>query len=60
VRRGPYRFMRHPNYAIVCIELAVLPLAFGAWKVALFFTCANAALLAWRISAEDRALDARR
>ena len=60
VRRGPYRFMRHPNYAIVCIELAVLPLAFGAWMIALIFTCANAALLAWRISAENAALDARR
>jgi methyltransferase len=50
VRRGPY----------VCIELAVLPLAFGAWVIALVFTCANAALLVWRISAEDAALDARR
>jgi methyltransferase len=60
VRRGPYRFVRHPNYAIVCIELAVLPLAFGAWVIALVFTCANAALLVWRISAEDAALDARR
>ncbi|HTC30270.1 MAG TPA: isoprenylcysteine carboxylmethyltransferase family protein [Candidatus Acidoferrum sp.] len=60
VRRGPYRFVRHPNYAIVCVELAVLPLAFGAWIIALIFTCANAALLAWRIAAEDAALDARR
>jgi len=60
VCRGPYRFMRHPNYAIVCIELAVLPLAFGAWRIAVLFTCLNAALLAWRISAENRALDARR
>jgi methyltransferase len=60
VRRGPYRFVRHPNYVIVSVELAVLPLAFGAWIIALIFTCANAALLAWRISAEDAALDARR
>lgn len=52
--------MRHPNYAIVCIELAALPLAFGAWQIALIFTVANAALLAWRIREEDAALDARR
>jgi methyltransferase len=60
VRRGPYRFIRHPNYAIVCIEIAVLPLAFGAWPIALFFSLANATLVAWRIHAEDAALDARR
>lgn len=60
VRRGPYRLLRHPNYAIVCIEIAVLPLAFGAWPIALFFSLANAGLIAWRIRAEDAALDARR
>jgi methyltransferase len=60
VRRGPYAFMRHPNYAIVCIELAVLPLAFGAWQIALVYTVANAALLTWRIRIEDAALDVRR
>ena len=62
VRRGPYAFVRHPNYAIVCIEIAVLPLAFGAWQIALIFTGANAALLAWRIRVETlrlmRAVDA--
>jgi methyltransferase len=60
VRRGPYAFMRHPNYAIVCVELAALPLAFSAWQIALVFTAANAALLTWRIRAEDAALDMRR
>jgi methyltransferase len=60
VRRGPYAFMRHPNYAVVCVEIAALPLAFGAWQIALIFTVANAALLAWRIRVEDAALDARR
>jgi methyltransferase len=60
VRRGPYRFLRHPNYAIVCIEIAVLPLAFGAWPIALFFSLANAGLVAWRIRVEDAALDPRR
>lgn len=60
VRRGPYALIRHPNYAVVCIELAVLPLAFGAWQIAVVFSVANAALLTWRIRVEDSALDARR
>ncbi len=60
VRRGPYRCMRHPNYAIVAAELAVLPLAFGAWTLALLFTILNAALLTWRIRTENTALQERR
>lgn len=60
VRRGPYRWMRHPNYVIVAAEIAVLPLAFGAWQLALVFTLANAALLAHRIRVEDAALAPRR
>lgn len=56
VRRGPYRFMKHPNYAIVVCEIAVLPLAFSAWTIAFVFTILNAALLAWRIRAENRSL----
>lgn len=59
VRRGPYRFMRHPNYAVVVCEIAVLPLAFGAWRIALAFTLLNAALLYWRIRTENETLDAR-
>lgn len=55
VRRGPYRFMRHPNYAIVAGEIAVLPLVFGAWRIALVFSVLNAALLAHRIRVEDAA-----
>jgi methyltransferase len=60
VRRGPYRFLRHPNYVVVVAEIAVLPLAFGAWPVALVFSALNGALLAWRISVEDQALAPRR
>ena len=60
VRRGPYRFLRHPNYVIVAGEIAVLPLVFGAWRIALGFSLLNAALLAWRIRLEDRALGPRR
>lgn len=60
VRRGPYRFVRHPNYLVVTGEIAVLPLAFGAWQIALAFSVLNALLLAWRIRIENEALAARR
>ena len=60
VERGPYRFLRHPNYLIVAAEIAVLPLAFGAWLTALVFSAANGALLWHRIRIEERALAARR
>ena len=56
VTRGPYRFLRHPNYLVVALEIPVLPLAFGAWQIALGFGLANLALLAQRIRIEERAL----
>jgi len=54
-RRGPYRFMRHPNYAVVAGEIFVLPLAFGAWQIALLFSLLKALVLAWRIHMEESA-----
>jgi methyltransferase len=56
VRRGPYRFLNHPNYAVVVAEIAVLPLVFGLWLVALVFTLLNGVLLWIRIREENRAL----
>ena len=56
VRRGPYRLVNHPNYIVVIGEIAVLPLVFGLWQVALAFTLVNAAVLAIRIREENRAL----
>ena len=56
VRSGPYRFLNHPNYAIVTLEIAVLPLVFGLWEMALVFSLLNAAILAIRIAKENRAL----
>jgi len=56
VRSGPYRFLRHPNYIVVVAEIAVLPLVFGAWRIALVFSALNLALLAWRIRLEQQAL----
>jgi methyltransferase len=56
VRRGPYRWLNHPNYIVVAAEIAVLPLAFGAWQIALVFSVLNAAMLTWRIRVENGAL----
>ena len=56
VRRGPYRWVNHPNYLVVIAEIAVLPLVFGLWRVALTFSALNAVALAVRIRAENRAL----
>ena len=56
VRAGPYRFIRHPNYWLVCGEIAALPLIFGAWPLALAFSLLNGALLWHRIRVENAAL----
>jgi methyltransferase len=56
VRRGPYRYLNHPNYVVVAIEIATFPLIFGAWVTALVFSVLNAALLYVRIREENRAL----
>ena len=56
VKAGPYRFVSHPNYVVVTAEIAVLPLVFGLWQVALIFSALNAAVLAIRIREENRAL----
>ncbi len=56
VARGPYRWLRHPNYLIVVLEIAVVPLALGLPLFALVFSLANAGLLAWRINVENQAL----
>jgi len=56
VRRGPYRLLQHPNYAVVAGEIALLPLVVGLPLLTLIFTVLNAAVLAIRIRAENRAL----
>jgi len=60
IRNGPYRFLSHPNYAVVAAEIFVLPMAFGLVAFALLFSVANAAVLAIRIRAENAALLATR
>lgn len=56
VRKGPFRFVSHPNYVVVAGEIFSLPLALGLPLFALLFTALNAAVLAVRIRAESRAL----
>jgi methyltransferase len=56
VTSGPYRFMRHPNYLAVVLEMAAVPLVYGAWVTALVFSLGNAVLLRVRIHSEEQAL----
>jgi methyltransferase len=59
VRSGPYRWIKHPNYLIVALEIPVLPLVAGQVWLAVGFGIANLALLGWRIRIEDRVLASR-
>lgn len=56
VSGGIYRYLRHPNYAGVALELVALPLLHGAWLTALVASALNALVLSRRIRAEERAL----
>ena len=56
IRKGPYRFIRHPNYAIVSIELFILPLIFSAYFTAIIYSLLNIWMLSVRIPAEEKAL----
>jgi methyltransferase len=60
VSRGPYRWLRHPNYLVVALEIPTLPLAFGFWWIAAVFGVLNLLLLGYRIRFEDRVLAVRR
>jgi len=56
VTRGPYRFIRHPNYVAIIIELIAIPAMCGAYVTAVIFSLANAWILARRIPQEEQAL----
>jgi len=56
VLTGPYRFMRHPNYLAVVLEIAALPLIHGAWITAVVFSILDGLMLAIRVSVEAPAL----
>ena len=54
VRRGPYKFLKHPNYVDVVLEIAIIPLVFHLYYTAIIFTVLNAAMLWVRIRVENR------
>jgi len=56
VKEGPFRFLSHPNYLGVCLEIFGLPLIGGCWKTSLLFGCLNLLLLRYRIGVENAAL----
>jgi methyltransferase len=56
VRTGPYRYLRHPNYVAVVMELLAAPLIFGAWRTAILVSALNGVALWIRIRCEERAL----
>ena len=57
VAGGPYRWLRHPNYLAVVLEIASIPLLHTAWWTAAVFSLANAAVLRVRVRTEEAALD---
>jgi len=56
VAEGPYKYIKHPNYLAVIIEIAVIPLIFSCYITAVTFTLLNLALLKRRIRIEEEAL----
>jgi methyltransferase len=60
VRRGPYRFVRHPNYAVTIVETFLLPLVFADAAVAVIFGCVWSAVIYYKVLLEDAALAERR
>jgi len=56
VKKGPYRFLKHPNYIVVAIEFMVIPFMFQAYFTALFFSLLNVIIMRIRIPAEEAAL----
>lgn len=56
---GPYRFVRHPNYVVVALEILTIPLIFGHFRIAMLWTMLNAGILFVRIRAENAALRTR-
>lgn len=57
IKKGPYRYFKHPNYMIVIIEIAVIPLIFHLYFTAVIFFVFNAIMLTVRIKAENRVLN---
>lgn len=60
VMGGPFRLVSHPNYCVVTLEIATIPLIFDQIWIAIIFSILNAAILAVRLSVENKALKLRR
>jgi methyltransferase len=60
IHQGPYRWIRHPNYVVVVLEIAILPAALQLWEIAIIFSILNAGILIWRIKIENQVLAKRR
>lgn len=56
IKKGPYKFVKHPNYIIVAIELFVIPMLFSAYFTAIMFPLLHWCLLKIRIPHEEKAL----
>ncbi|QIK54893.1 isoprenylcysteine carboxyl methyltransferase [Dysgonomonas sp. HDW5B] len=56
INKGPYRYLKHPNYIVVIAEIAIIPLVFQLYYTAIIFTLLNAVMLAFRIKEENKAL----
>lgn len=56
IKRGPYRYFKHPNYIIVIAEIAIIPLIFHLYYTAVIFTVLNGVMLFVRIKEENKAL----
>jgi len=56
VVKGPYRYLRHPNYVIVMLEMITIPLIFSAYLTAIIFPTINVFMLSYRIKVEEKAL----
>jgi methyltransferase len=59
-KTGPYPYFKHPNYLLVVFEIAVVPLMFGLWEIALIWSVLNLFILRYRVKQEDAALNERR
>ncbi len=56
IKKGPYKYLKHPNYLLVIAEIVVIPLAFHLYYTAIIFTVLNAVILLVRIKEENKAL----
>jgi methyltransferase len=55
--KGPYRYLKHPNYVAVTVEIAVIPLIFSCYLTSILFSIINLILIRRRIEIEENALE---